>query len=67
MSEDLVWEGTLDSRYTVTVIRTGPYHGGLSIREGDQILKVRHQLMFGCMLTGPAVLECRDKGRSRYG
>jgi hypothetical protein len=38
MPDDAVWNGTLDNRYTVTVIRTGTYHGELSIREGDQIL-----------------------------
>lgn len=35
---DSVYSTTLDKRYAVTVRRTGPYHGELTIAEGGQIL-----------------------------
>ncbi|MGA2728451.1 MAG: hypothetical protein ABSE96_11590 [Terracidiphilus sp.] len=38
MSEDVVWNSNLDGRYTVTVIRTEPYRGDLSIHDRDQLL-----------------------------
>ena len=60
MPEDVVWVGTLDNRYTVTVIRTRPYHGELSIREGDQIL-LREDvgLSYGA-LFGPDVSDVAE-------
>ena len=38
MSENVVWNSTLDGRYTLTVVRTGPYRAELSIHDGDQVL-----------------------------
>jgi hypothetical protein len=33
MSENVVWNSTLDGRYTLTVVRTGPNRAELSIHD----------------------------------
>jgi hypothetical protein len=38
VSENVVWNSTLDGRYKVTVVRTGRYQADLSIQDGEQIL-----------------------------
>jgi len=60
MSEDeIVWQGELDGRYKVTVLRTGPYRGTLRIEDVDDGRKLHEQdvgLMFNA-LFGPDVAD----------
>jgi hypothetical protein len=55
MSKDIVWNSTLDKRYRVTVTRTGPYRGELSICDGDQALHVESVGLAYDALFGPDV------------
>jgi hypothetical protein len=41
MNDEQVWTSTLDGRFTVTVNRTAPYRGELTITEGDKVLHRR--------------------------
>lgn len=60
MSNDVVWSSTLDKRYTVTVTRTPPYRGELSICDGDQGLHVESVGLAYDSLFGPDVDDvCR--------
>ncbi len=60
MAEDIIWESLLDGRYKVMVIRTDPYHGEWSIRDGDQMLdKQNVSLSFGAQF-GPDVEDVAD-------
>lgn len=52
MNTNLVWTGTLDSRYVVTVTREAPYRGIFTIKEGEQVLYresvgLRYNAQFG--------------------
>ena len=38
MKENEVWNATLDGKYAVSVERTAPYQGVLTISEGDEVL-----------------------------
>jgi len=58
--KDVVWKSTLDGRYTVTVTRVGPYHGELTVSEGDQFL---HREAVGLMYDakfGPDAADVID-------
>lgn len=53
MPEDVVWRSLLDKRYTVRVIRTGPYRGELSICDGEQLLHRQNVGLSYDALFGP--------------
>jgi hypothetical protein len=40
MSNEIVWNSTLDDRYDAVVTRTAPYQGELTISESGKILHV---------------------------
>lgn len=55
--EHLVWTSLLDGRYTVAVRRIRPYHGELTITEGDRVqLREEVGLSFDA-LFGPDVSD----------
>ena len=38
MKENEVWNATLDDKYAISVERTEPYQGSLTISDGDEVL-----------------------------
>lgn len=55
MSEDVIWTSLLDNRYIVTVRRTAPYRGELTITDAGQII---HREAVGLMfdaIFGPDI------------
>lgn len=57
MSNEVVWNATLDDRYDVVVTRTAPYQGELTISESGKILfRQKVGLMYGAIF-GPDVAD----------
>lgn len=57
MSNEIVWNSTLDDRYDVVVTRTAPYQGELTISESGKILHRQNVgLMYGAIF-GPDVAD----------
>lgn len=57
MKENVVFTSTLDGQIELTVTRTGPYRGELTISEADQVL---HRQDVGLMYDaqfGPDVID----------
>lgn len=55
MDEDIVWTSRLDDRYIVTVRRTAPYRGELTITDAGQVI---HREAVGLMfdaIFGPDI------------
>jgi hypothetical protein len=60
MTEDIIWESTLDSRYRVVVIRTGHYQGEWSLHDGEQLLDRQNVGLSYGALFGSAVDDVAD-------
>jgi hypothetical protein len=57
MSNEIIWNSSLDDRYKVVVTRTAPYQGELTISEAGKIL---HRQLVGLMydaVFGPDVVD----------
>lgn len=52
-----VWSSMLDHRYTVKVTRIAPYHGELTIAEGNNVLHREDVLLSFDALFGPDVTD----------
>ena len=53
----IVWSSTLDGRYTINVMRTGPYRAELAIAEGANVLHREPVGLSFDALFGPDVAD----------
>jgi hypothetical protein len=57
MSNEVVWNSTLDDRYEVVVTRTAPYQGELTISESRKILHRQNVGLMYNAVFGPDIAD----------